>query len=381
MRIIFFSNNYFPRQSGVAFSIDSLKRNLESLGHQVYVVAPQYSKSTNKNEKRIFRVRSIIIPGEKHFSIPLPFFESRKILQYIKRVKPHLIHVHHPFLLGTEGQKVARLLKIPCVFTYHSLYEYYTHYIPIISNLSRLAVRKMCFDFTNKCDQIIAPTGEIKKYLRRNHITIPIAVVPTGINLDRFKKEYTDQKLASIKQKFGIPLNNQVILHVGRIVKEKKIGLILKSFQVLIQEKPRVSLLFVGFGHHLDYYKKMAQQMGIQKKVIWADFIPRDQLPPIYKLADVFVFTSQCDTQAIVLYESLAAGTPIIATKSMASQEAIQKGKNGLLVSANSIVMANALKRFLEKKQEVKISLHLEKYTEEAIVQKMVTVYQKLIKQ
>ena len=98
---------------------------------------------------------------------------------------PDIIHVHHPFLLGQSALKLAKFYNIPIVFTHHTLYEKYLHYIPLPEFVTKPLIKFYVKNFCKKVNLVVVPTLSVKDLLLKNGIKNNIEVISTGIN-----KEY-----------------------------------------------------------------------------------------------------------------------------------------------------------------------------------------------
>lgn len=240
MKLGIFTDSYLPYTSGVVRSIQTFKEELTSLGHDVFIFAPSY-KNCN-NESRVFRFASIPSLTNREFTLAVPF--SLRLKQIIQDLQLDLIHVHSPFLLGRLGARYARKEDIPLVFTYHTLYEEYVHYVPFARSLTKELAQKVSRDFCNQCDLVIVPTGIIADYLQKIGVTANIRKVPTGIRINQFQ---TVDRFW-LRQRFNIDPQERILLFVGRLGQEKNIGLLLESFSLVNIEMNHTTLVLVGGG-------------------------------------------------------------------------------------------------------------------------------------
>ncbi|MBD3360332.1 glycosyltransferase, partial [Candidatus Peregrinibacteria bacterium] len=219
MNIAIFTNNYIPFSGGVPTSIRTFKKAAEQKGHKVLIFCPSYPGYKDR-EKNIFRIPSLEIPTYNNYRIPLPFLG--KIENKIKNID--IIHVHHPYLLGKKGLKIAKKKNIPIIFTHHTLYEKYLHYIPLAGRIIQNWTKKMIKKFCTRCDLIIAPSEYVEKLLEKRDIKTKIKIIPTGINLDKYKKTQRN-----IRNKYHLSKNAEILLYAGRITEEKNLFFLLKA--------------------------------------------------------------------------------------------------------------------------------------------------------
>jgi 1,2-diacylglycerol 3-alpha-glucosyltransferase len=184
MKIGLFTETYYPQINGVATSVLMHKRLLEKLGHQVYVFTTT-DPGADEHEPGVFRVTSLPFASSRRIGI---FIQPRTI-QFIRRLGLDVIHTHTEFSLGLLGRTLAKLLHIPLVHTYHTIYENYTHYIIKLGMLEPAAkklARSISTRFCNSADQVIVPTEKVKSLLLTYGVRPDIAVAPTPIDVSRF---------------------------------------------------------------------------------------------------------------------------------------------------------------------------------------------------
>lgn len=130
MRILYISDVYFPRVNGVSTSIRTFRRELQAIGHEVVVVAPEYSQSAPADEAGIVRVPARGVPLDPEDRL----MHSRSLRELSERLGPRafdLVHIQTPFAAHYAGLRIARELGVPCVATYHTFFEEYLyHYVP-----------------------------------------------------------------------------------------------------------------------------------------------------------------------------------------------------------------------------------------------------------
>jgi len=186
MKICMFTNTYLPHVGGVARSVDFFAKDLRKLGHRVLVVAPTFPTDMGpvEDNDRVLRVPAVQNFNGSDFSvtIPAPFIVSQRIENF----KPDILHSHHPFLMGDTALRIARRRDLPLVFTHHTLYERYTHYVPLDSKALQDFVINLSTRYANFCDRVVAPSSSIARLIRRRGVQRPIEEIPTGVDADFF---------------------------------------------------------------------------------------------------------------------------------------------------------------------------------------------------
>jgi 1,2-diacylglycerol 3-alpha-glucosyltransferase len=344
LRIAIFTNNYLPRLSGVAVAVDFLDQALRRAGHQTFVIAPDYSKDEAEVTPRVHRVPSIPLP--KTAAIALPALDQKRLRRRVARFRPHVIHSHHPFLLGEAAADAADALEVPLVYTFHTLYEFFTHYVKLDFPVIQRKVQDYVRTYTDRCDLVVAPTEPIRNYLAELGVSAPTATVPTGIDLSRFQGVSADD-VAALRAGTGVGEREITLLSVGRITAEKNVMLCLETLAELVRRGRDAALLLFGDGPQKDELLARAAAEGLGDRVVHGGFLDQQKLATAYQLGSVFLFPSTSDTQGIVLYESWAAGVPIVAVESMASRAMIDPAKNGLLAAPEPTAFADAVERLM----------------------------------
>lgn len=344
MKIGIFTDSYLPYTSGVVRSIETCRAELRLLGHETLIFAPGY-RNYSQEEEGVFRFPSVPAPTNRDFALAIPF--SPRFKPLLEQWQPDIIHVHSPFLLGQLGAREARRLKVPLVFTFHTLYDQYVHYFPFARSLARKATMQLCRAFCNRCDLVIAPTSIIAEHLQEMGVRTRTKVIPTGINLD----EYGSGDRAWLRHRLQLSPGEKILLFVGRLGKEKNIDFLLASFARLAQEMKSVRLVLVGGGPEEENLRKKARHLGIAEKVTFTGPLPKKEVINCYAGADVFVFSSKTETQGLVLAEAKAAGLPVVAVKAFGTAEMVADGQDGFLTPEDSEAFTAKIKEILTCKR------------------------------
>lgn len=328
MNVGLFTDTYYPQINGVATSVLMLKENLENLGHNVYVFTTTDPKA-DKNERNVFRVRSLPFKSSRRVGI----MYNRHLARQIKRLNLDIIHTNTEFPLGIFGRTMSRILNIPLVHTYHTIYEDYTHYIVkfgVLDTIAKSAARRLSSNFCNSADKVIVPTSKVKDLLLGYNVEKEIEVIPTGINLIKYSKnKYTKENILSLRNSLNIKEKDKVILYLGRLSDEKNIDEILIAMQSYLKDKNDTKFVLVGNGPYKSNLEDLSYKLGIAHKTIFTGEIPWDNIGLYYQIGDVFVSASQSETQGLTYIEALASGLPVVAKADRCLEGVIQQDING----------------------------------------------------
>jgi glycosyltransferase involved in cell wall biosynthesis len=271
-------------------------------------------------EKREFRVANIFL---------------RRIGQAVRDFRPDLIHLHHPFWLGSLGLLLAHRLRVPAVFTYHTRLEHYAHFVPLPGMLFRnLISHALIKRFANKCDAVIVPTYSAEEYLRMIGVKQPVFVQPTGIDYRRFQ-EVPEGQVARLRASLGIG-DERVLISVSRLSNEKNIDFLIDAIVSLREQTERAFLvLMIGDGHQRERLHRRIDELDLARHFRLLGGVPPEEMALYYRLSELFLFASKSETQGMVLLEAMAAGLPVVAVRSSGIDDEVRQGYNGFKTPEN----------------------------------------------
>lgn len=158
LRIAMVSNNYTPYSGGVVSSIDAQTADLQDDGHLVRIITLDFLGRGHSDPEHVRRILTPIKFTYRNNHYAIPWYMVTQLSTLLRRMQPDIVHIHHPFLLGAKGLEVARMLGIPSVFTYHTLYEEYAHYVPLPAAAAKVLIRHLVHKFCCGVDAVIAPS-------------------------------------------------------------------------------------------------------------------------------------------------------------------------------------------------------------------------------
>jgi 1,2-diacylglycerol 3-alpha-glucosyltransferase len=330
MKIGFFTDSYVPGRSGFDNSIETFKQDFEKLGHKVYVFAPLYKNCKDK-EHNVLRFNSLKILENPETRLAFPFFPTNRNLK-IEEIKLDIVHAHDPFLMGMLGKYVAVQKNIPFFYTHHADYPEYTRVyfkekfvLPFFANL-------LTIWFSNLSDAVIAPSYKTKNFLEKNGVKKEIHVVPTGIDINLFKKSLKERD--AIRKKLKISDKAFVLIFIGRMSEEKNITFLLEVFRKALEKsKFPLNFIMVGDGQDFKKIKQISKKIKNFPFIRFVGAVSYKDVPKYYQAADVFVFSSLTETQGIVILEAMASELPVVALKDDVYNGIITNKKNGFLIT------------------------------------------------
>lgn len=330
MKICMMTNTYLPHVGGVARSVSTFVSEYQRLGHEVLVVAPDLpGRTTKKTEAAVVRVAAIQNFNGSDFSWRLPLAAMSDRLDAFAA---DIIHAHHPFLLGDTALRIATNRSVPLIFTHHTKYEDYVHYMPFASPAVKRAAIQLSTEYANLCDAVIAPSASLANLIRRRGVTVPIRVVPSGVDT----KAFAQGDGARARKRFSIAPVALVIGHVGRLAPEKNLRYLAEAVALFLKRTPGARFLVVGSGPAEADLKQIFAKRGLGDRLVLAGSQSGGNLQDAYKAMDVFVFSSKSETQGLVIAEAMAAGLPVVAVRASGVREVVRPGVNGVMVAVNA---------------------------------------------
>lgn len=379
MRIAIFTNNYLPNPYGVTASIESFRVELEKMGHTVYIFAPAFKGFKDENPN-VYRYPSVDLTFRGvRYPIAIPF--SYKISRVLKNLELDIVHAQHPNLLGWEAKKWAKKKGVPLIFTWHTLYDQYAHFAPLmptflaawwsIGNAKR---------FANAADQVIIPTPSVKTIVQNWGVKNKnITAIASGI----VEEKFADADRELIRKKHSIKSDDFAVLLVSRLTAEKNVEFVFESLLPFLKENQNTRFLIVGGGDKLETLQNLVQKNSLKKQIIFTGVLEQDEVKNYYAAADIFVYGSKSETQGMILTEAMYMGLPIVAVKAPGAQDMVGNFVTGILTKESKEEFSQAvLKLFNDSELRKQYAQNarksaLENYTSQVCTQKLLGTYEK----
>lgn len=289
-----------------------------------------------------------IYPHLAEFACEVENFRKHNGLHY------DLIHSHY-WLSGWIGKWMQRWWDIPHITMLHTLGAV-KNAIGIGMNEPDLRINSEKA-LVRDCNRIIAPTEREKEYLIHYYDASPkaITVIPCGVNLELFRS--LEKEIA--RNYLGLD-GKGIILFVGRIVPLKGIDRLLMAMPYL-ENGQRLKLLVIGGDEYcrdeMKRLRSLAQSLQIHDSVSFLGLVKHEELPYFYSAADLCVLPSYYESFGLVALESLACGTPVVATKMGGLESVIRQGETGYVVLDNTpFRLANKMALLLSMSNKEAIS-------------------------
>lgn len=393
MKIAMFTDAFFPRINGVYISVNSFATQLVNLGHEVCIICPSYEKVKKSYEEKIELENGKHILVYRLSSHEFVFSKEDRLAKltqypymkkYLDAFKPDIVHINSEFPVGRLGHLYSKKRKIPMVYTFHTYWEtYFKNYATFIpEKITRAIGRSVTIFFLKRANYIICPTHRFEQVVKEYGISRECIILPTGISLKKVSKE--DEKAKEVEQKikndFPICKDKRILLYVGRVAVEKNLDFLVNVFDEVCKTNDDVCMIFTGGGPSLESLKKTAFKSKNKNLIHFTDYVPRDELPYIYQMADIFVFPSLTETQGLVTIEAMTQSLPVVAIGEMGTLDVMQGDNGGFMVQNNLnefVQKVNLLlsdKNLLEEKRK-EAQKYSEQWSIEQTTNKLLSLY------
>lgn len=427
MRVGLFTDTYRPSINGIVFVVESLKRELEALGHEVYVFCPAKSMNLAKQaellnedpDSHIIRFRSI--KGAFFDDYDTSVFFPPAVQRRIKELELDIVHIFTPSQIGLVGVSAAHKQQIPLVIQHCTdMYEFAEHYPAVLPGILTLAgvvlplsiklrgrdlfelvklyrprsitkwnraiIECVITILYSKADAVIAlsrkSVAQLSGWQDDDHL-YDLTLLPNGVNA---LPRPSATQLKAFRAEWGLRASDEVFGFIGRLGEEKNLPILIKAFDKYVAKaRPKSKLLFVGDFEYRKKLEEMAAESKYADRIIFTGALPREELGVAYQALDVFCFPSLKDTQGWVLHEAAHARKPIVIIDTQVS-EVVRDGVNGIFVKNRPKSMADAIITLLRSPaRRARFGAESKKlaatFTERRQVRKLEKLYRRVIAQ
>ena len=338
---------------GMSVYIRDVAQELGQLGHSVDIYTGrsfgdrEVSKSLGKNVNLIQLTGGNGCKTTAAFYRRIPiFFQELDAFRNRHSINYDLIHSHY-WLSGCLGNIAQERWERPHVITFHTLAAVKNSIgIGKPEPVIRLTTERQ---LVRECQRIISTTKREREQLNRFYDAAPdkVAIVPCGVDLEVFRPMGTE----AARQALGYARGNSILLYVGRFEPLKGIDRLLEAAAILMRRHNVKVIIVGGDGPRTSEerrLRKVVRVLRLQHQVTFVGRVEQHHLPIYYSAADVLVVPSHYESFGLVVLESLACGTPVVATPVGAVESILKKERTGYVVNAaGSQSLATGIGRLL----------------------------------
>jgi glycosyltransferase involved in cell wall biosynthesis len=230
------------------------------------------------------------------------------------------VHVVTEGPLGWSAVAAARKLQLPVTSSFHTNFHSYSQHYGI--GLFKKTIEGYLRKLHNRTQATLVPTSAMVAELQARGYN-NVGLMSRGVATDQFRPDMRSEEL---RKSWGAGPNDVMLLHVGRMAKEKNIALVVSAFRAIRMRVPSAKMVFVGDGP----LRKQIEESC--PEAIFAGVRKGPDLARHYASSDVFLFPSLTETFGNVVPEALASGLAVLSFAHAAAKELITTGHNGVLV-------------------------------------------------
>ncbi len=375
MKIAIVTDSYFPTRDGVATQVLTTRQCLERMGHEVFIIAPDPGEKDR--EEGIYYVKAK--PFKSYEGYFLPTFRHNN-LKIIKDLDADIIHMHGCTVMTLKGLVTSHFTGIPTVQTFVTMvnevaYQYSPIKLPprFLNWLVRIYLRQEL----RRPNALIVPTPPIERELLAMGVKPKrMEVIPVGVDIDRFKRNDRGEE---IKRRHGLE-GKKVLITVGRMSFEKKVDLLISTMKRFDDD---VALLVCGKGPMDKEWRQLAVDEGVSDRVVFAGFVPDDELISYYSCADIFITASKFETQGLTTLEAMACEIPALCANGRAFTDVIKEGYNGYLFETTEDDCERVIRLGLEHIEELRKGARetAELYSIQSTAESLDRLYKEIVKE
>ena len=294
-----------------------------------------------------------------------------RLRNLIKKYRPDILHTYllHSNLLG---RVVGRLAGVPLIISSERTVGLTT------------GVRKFASKLTNPLTDKVEVNATYVGEATVRDLGVPsskIEVVRSGFDFDLY--ESTDSREAT-RDQLGIKPDEFMVFSAARFRPSKGVEYVLRTFSKALAQAPNLKLVLAGEGEQDEYLKYLASELGITER---CNFLGRrTDVPKLLMAADAMLLMSLNEGLPRIALESMAAGTPVVATNVGATHEIVEHGETGLLIEPRDIESATDGLARLSEDQELRERISsngrrniMENYSIENYVSRLDSLYKSLM--
>ncbi len=324
LNLVLVTETYSPEINGVAMTLGHVVQGLAARGHRVTIIRPRQRSEKGAPTLQVSgSVAQHLLPGLPIPGYPLLRFglpAGRRLRRLWRSARPDLVHVATEGPLGWSALNAAQELGLPVTSSFHTNFHHYTHDYRF-SWLFTLTA-KWLRHFHNRTLRTFAPTRELCDELAADGYQ-NLRVLSRGVDTALFSPARRD---AALRRDWGAADTDPVIIHTGRLAREKNYGLIVRAFDAMQAANPRCRFVIVGDG------PLRAELRTKLPYVHFTGFVDRAILATHYASADLYLHASTTETYGNVAAEALASGLAVAGYDYAAAHELVHHEQNGLLV-------------------------------------------------
>lgn len=319
LRLALVTSSYNYIKDGIALTLNRLVDYLEHQGVEVLVFTPVVEDRSFPHVGTVVPIPSIPLPMRPEYRLAWGLSPAAR--REMDAFKPDLVHITVPDLLGYQALRYGRRKGLTVVGSYHTRYDTYFRYYWSLRWLKWLPGPYLRY-FYSSCAEVYAPSDSMIEVLRTEGVTSPIRLWTRGVDAVRFDPTKRSNQW---RTSFGIGADETIVLFVGRLVREKRLGSLQSILDQLGSSNEAHRAVIVGDGPERSALQRMLPD------AIFTGFLDGEDLATAFASSDIFLFPSDTETFGNVTLEAMASGLPTVCADATGSRSLVLPDVTGFL--------------------------------------------------
>ncbi|MDO8643199.1 MAG: glycosyltransferase family 4 protein [Candidatus Woesearchaeota archaeon] len=375
MNILLMSPTFFPVRGGTEQVLAEIAKRLAKKNGVTLITPWLKGANDTRYEKElsthIIRIPSINITG---LNVVIPQFALLFYLPYfflkqrLSGKKIDVVHLFHIYNLGGIVALWEKIMRFPLVISLTG-WDTYDPVKPLPKAINPYLAWVM-----NSADAVTTMCTHMKKSAEAQGCRKEIALIPHGTTMPELK----EKKGFDLRKKYGIEQDRKIVFSLQRLFPRKGMEYLIRAIPLVIQKNSNVTFVIGGKGPEKERLETLSRELGVETHIVFAGFIPDDELKNYYAAANLFALPSLYEGFGVVYVDALSCGVPVVTTRCGGPEDIITHD-NGILVPIrDEQAFADALICALEKQwDKKKISKSAQQYDWKKIVEQYQEIYQK----
>lgn len=334
IRILVLTYEYPPIGGGGGRVAREIVRRLSKQNFEFHIITARWDnlpKFGKENEAYLYRIWSGRMHPDRCSVLEMGLYLISSTLfsiQVLKRIRPHLVHVHFAVPSGPLGYLIKKLYNIPYLITLHG--GDVPGFLPEETDSVFRIIKPFTIPVWKEAEYVIAVSESLKELAEQAYPGVPVLVIPNGIDVPSVPPTFS-------RCKSGEKIR---ILFVGRFAKQKDPILFVKSINLLINMrnnlKNKIDVLMIGDGYLRPIVERYIKEFGLKNVIKILGWMNDTDVSEILAQADILVNTSRVEGFSLAVLQAMASGLAVVATNVPGNREVVQHGVTGLLASPGS---------------------------------------------
>ena len=324
--------------TGVGTDVELLQKELDKLGYETYVVS-LWKKYVDFN----------LLPTNHHVPVIATKVKAIKGYENLELLTTHSIstnarmlamfgfdylHLHTDYSMSKIAIELAKITGIKMPYTFHTAWRmYYENPVgKLAGDISYKSAKQLLYkNIYKECPSIVVPSPKSADVLKDETHHNDVRVIPSPIDSDNFVISKEDRiQVSQLRIKYRLK-GKKILGYVGKISTEKNIVEILYYISQVVNEIPNLMFIVITGGDAIKQLQKYVKRLHIEEHVLFIGPVPHNELRLFYSMFDVFVSSSNFETQGYTYFEAATCGTLILAKADRALEGIFVDGKNAYL--------------------------------------------------